>query len=215
MKIVILCLAIIVVLFCGFWVVSKYNYPSAVTPSTSSSYSQTPTESIGTNLNFGLPISDAVQRITKKPFGIFVSPHNSPISPEKFTGYHTGVDFEIFQGEENKDVPIYAICDGQLLQKRTASGYGGVAIQKCQINSQTITVIYGHLKLSSIDPVLGEDISKGQQIAILGKSNSPETDGERKHLHLGIHKGSSIDIKGYVQNKSDLVNWINFEEYVR
>ncbi|NTU99252.1 hypothetical protein HGA64_04600 [Candidatus Falkowbacteria bacterium] len=40
------------------------------------------------------PISDALSRVTKKPFGIKVSPKNSSVSPERFTGYHTGVDFE-------------------------------------------------------------------------------------------------------------------------
>jgi hypothetical protein len=59
-----------------------------------------------------LPISSAAKRITKKPFGLKVSPTDSPVKPERFSGYHTGTDFEILPGEENKDVPIYAICNG-------------------------------------------------------------------------------------------------------
>ena len=38
------------------------------------------------------PIGQTEERITKKPFGIKISPENSPISPERFSGYHTGID---------------------------------------------------------------------------------------------------------------------------
>lgn len=41
-----------------------------------------------------LPIAEFEKRITKKPFGIYITPQNSPVQPERFTGYHTGVDVE-------------------------------------------------------------------------------------------------------------------------
>src|SRR3989344_6907506 len=40
------------------------------------------------------PVDEFEERITKKPFGIFITPQNSPIKPERFSGYHTGVDVE-------------------------------------------------------------------------------------------------------------------------
>src|SRR5579859_5107314 len=70
------------------------------------------------------PISDARSRITKKPFGIYITPQNSPVQPERFHGYHTGTDFETFPAEQNVDVPIYAACAGKLLRKDYESGYG-------------------------------------------------------------------------------------------
>jgi len=164
---------------------------------------------------FNEPIGNALSRVTKKPFGIYVSPNNSPVSPEKFTGYHTGVDFETSPDETNIDVPIYAICDGSLALKEYASGYGGVAVESCKLNGQDITVIYGHLKLSSININVGNQLSAGQQIGILGKGYSTETDGERKHLHLGIHKGTAINILGYVQNQAELENWIDVTKYLK
>ncbi len=160
------------------------------------------------------PISNALSRITKKPFGLKVSPQNSPVSPERFAGFHTGVDFETLSSEQNIDVPIYAICSGPLLLKKWASGYGGVAVQKCTVDSQDVTVIYGHIKLASIQVSVGQDFSAGRQIGILGQGFSTETDGERKHLHLGIHKGSSINIKGYLQNQSELSQWLDAEKYL-
>src|SRR5262249_27221780 len=145
----------------------------------------------------------------KKPFGIYVTPKNSPVMPEKFTGYHTGVDFETFPDEQDKDVVIFAICDGVLLEKTTATGYGGLAVESCQINNSPVTVVYGHLRLSSISLKAGAQIKHGQQLGVLGTGYSKETDGERKHLHLGIHRGSAINIRGYVQTNSQLADWID------
>ncbi len=155
------------------------------------------------------PIDNWSERITKKPFGIYITPKNSPISPERFTGYHTGVDFEVFSNEQNTDVQIFAVCEGPLVVKKYASGYGGVAVQQCKLDNQDIIVVYGHLKLSSVDANIGQQLSAGERIGILGKGFSTETDNERKHLHLSIHKGKLVDIRGYVQTSEELNDWID------
>lgn len=156
-----------------------------------------------------------LSRITKKFFGTYVTPHNSPVQPEKFTGYHTGVDFETTPTEGTTDVPVTAFCDGNLLLKKYASGYGGVAVESCTLQGNAVTVIYGHLRLSSITPRLGQTLKKGEQIAVLGTGYSAETDGERKHLHLGIHLGTSINILGYVQKQSDLSGWLDPMQFLK
>jgi hypothetical protein len=161
------------------------------------------------------PIANALARITKKPFGIHVSPGHSPVSPERFTGYHTGVDFEAFASETDAIVPVYAICTGTLAIKETARGYGGMAVERCQIGGQDMTVVYGHLKLTSIGAKVGEKLSGGEQLAILGKGYSAETDGERKHLHLGIHKGTIINTSGYVGSAAQLSGWIDVVQYLK
>lgn len=155
------------------------------------------------------PISNARARITKKPFGLYVTPKNSPVSPERFTGYHTGVDFETFPNEQAIDVPIVAVCDGKLIYKNWVSGYGGVAVESCTLNGRPVTVLYGHLKLSSIAPALHTTLTAGQKLAVLGKGYSIETDGERKHLHLAVHQGTAINVLGYVQTKSALTAWLD------
>lgn len=170
---------------------------------------------IETSTKLTAPIDQALSRVTKKPFGIYVTPDNSPVSPERFSGYHTGVDFEIFEDEKDKDVPIYAVCSGPLVYKNIVNGYGGVAIQYCELNNEEIAVLYGHLKLSSIEKSLNESIKAGSQIGILGKGESAETDGERKHLHLGIHKNGEINLRGYVQNEEDLKDWIDITKYLK
>ncbi|HTX86626.1 MAG TPA: M23 family metallopeptidase [Candidatus Nanoarchaeia archaeon] len=161
------------------------------------------------------PIADALARITKKPFGIYVSPGHSPVNPERFTGYHTGVDFEAFASEASSAVPVYAICAGTLAIKETARGYGGMAVERCRIGGQNVTVVYGHLKLTSITAKVGEKLSAGEELAILGKGYSAETDGERKHLHLGIHKGTTINTSGYVSAAAQLSGWIDVVQYLK
>jgi murein DD-endopeptidase MepM/ murein hydrolase activator NlpD len=167
------------------------------------------------NLAIAEPIANALNRIKKKSFGIYVSPVFSPVNPERFTGYHTGVDFETTSNEKEVDIPIYAICPGKLLLKKTASGYGGVINELCAIEGQAVTVTYGHLRLSSIVKKVGETFSQGEQIGVLGKGNSVETDGERKHLHLGIHKGAAAVMTGYVADFSELEQWVNVVYYLK
>jgi murein DD-endopeptidase MepM/ murein hydrolase activator NlpD len=161
------------------------------------------------------PISNALSRVTKKPFGLFVTPKSSPVSPEKFSGFHTGVDFETTSSEQNIDVPIFAACDGKVLLKKWATGYGGVLVQSCHLQSGDVTVIYGHLNINSISLKIGETLKSGDKIGILGKGYSGETDGERKHLHFGIHKGTSVNILGYVQKQSDLLAWMNPQDLLK
>lgn len=182
----------------GAWVFSK-NIPPE-TPVNEGAQSEN---------SLSAPMDRVDERITKKPFGKYVHPQDSPVNPERFTGYHTAIDLEAFPEEAEKDVPVKAICSGPLLQKHQASGYGGVAVQACRIQNEPITVIYGHLALSSIKTKKGEELKKGEEIGLLGAGFSPDTDNERKHLHLGIHKGEEINILGYVQSQQNLSDWID------
>ena len=166
-------------------------------------------DTAGLTRPFVPPLSDLAEREVKKPFGIFVTPQNSPIQPERFTGYHTGADFEIFSEELTADVPVSAICGGKLLLKKNGTGYGGYAVQSCTLNGQPVTVLYGHLRLASITPNVGDVLQAGQKFAVLGNDHSSETDGERKHLHVAIHKGAEIVPAGYVQTREELHSWID------
>lgn len=155
------------------------------------------------------PIDRAAERVTRKPFGIRVDPKTSPVQPERFSGYHTGTDFETFPDEADADVGVRAICGGEVVAKRSASGYGGVFVTRCVIGGEDVTVVYGHLALSSIDAEIGERVEAGSRIGFLGSQGSRDTDGERKHLHLGIHRGHVTDIRWYVADRALLSEWID------
>lgn len=154
------------------------------------------------------PLPRTDERPILKPFGIHITRENSPVKPERFSGYHTGIDFEILPGEEESDVEVRAICNGAILQARRVSGYGGVLIQSCALNDEAVTVLYGHLDLSSVTHAVGDVLRQGNRIGVLGNPSEGETDGERKHLHLGVHRGTSIELRGYAPRKEDLSRWI-------
>lgn len=155
------------------------------------------------------PLDRARDRVTKKPFGVLIDPATSPVQPERFRGYHTGTDFEVFPDELNTDVPVRAICSGAVVARRNVPGYGGVFVQRCDISNERVTVLYGHLALRSIMTNLGDAIVSGDQIGLLGADKSPDTDNERKHLHLSIHKGTAIDTRGYVTDNQELSEWMD------
>ncbi len=160
------------------------------------------------------PLDRSKERITKKPFGILIDPKTSPVQPENFSGYHTGTDFEIFPDEVEKEIPVLSVCDGVMQIKKIAMGYGGVVATDCLIENQKVTVIYGHLNLKSVKKEVGEKIEAGERLGLLGAGYSTETYGERKHLHLGIHKGEEITLLGYVKSEKGLNSWLNPCDYV-
>ena len=130
----------------------------------------------------------------------------NPVQPEKFSGYHTGDDVEY--SDLTSDVPVYAIADGTIKYSNWVSGYGGTLILDVSINGTPHSVLYGHLRPSSL-PKTGTNFKKGDQVAVLGTAYSTETDGERRHLHFAVLSDDRIDLKGYVQNISELSGWIN------
>lgn len=156
--------------------------------------------------SFVEPIAEFNSRITKKPFGISITPNNSPVSPEKFTGYHTGVDVEY--GDVKGDVAVHAIAPGTVRVARTASGYGGIIAIEHNINTEPFVALYGHLRPLSMARE-GKTVIAGEVIGMLGEGGTTETDFERKHLHFAVRKDATIDLRGYVPDKQELSPWKN------
>lgn len=152
------------------------------------------------------PVAEFKERITKKSFGTYVTPDNSPVTPERFKGYHTGVDVEY--DDTTTDVPVSAISDGIVVFSGTVNGYGGLVVIQHTIDDKDYLVFYGHLAPGSLI-IQDSDVLVGQQIGVLGKAYSTETDGERRHLHLAVYTDIYINMLGYVQNKEDLSKWID------
>ncbi|MCK9360891.1 M23 family metallopeptidase [Patescibacteria group bacterium] len=164
---------------------------------------------------FGLPISNAFDRVTKKTFGLEVHPETSPVQNDRFNGFHVGVDFETTAAEADTEVQISAICDGPLISKQFAKGYGGYALQSCELDGEKVVVLYGHMDLERIEPEPKDRLKRGDLIGVLGEGYSSETDGVRKHLHLGVHRGTGIDIRGYVQTTSEVSGWLDVLPYLK
>ncbi len=159
-----------------------------------------------------MPMDRMEERPTPLSFGLYVTPDpaQNPIDPpERFTGYHAALDFEVLPDEQDVPVPIYAICEGEIAYSEHAEGYGGVLIQGCILEGQEAMVLYGHLDHGSFEKKKGERLVSGDKIGILAPTRSEESGGNRKHLHLGIHKGRELEFRGYVQSENELEQFIN------
>lgn len=152
------------------------------------------------------PIDEFKKRITKKKFGTYITPQNSTVQPERFSGYHTGVDVEY--GDIKSDTPVRAITSGTVTFSGVIDGYGGVLLITHTIKGLPRTVVYGHLDPSSL-PTNGSAVKKSQKIGLLGADKSSETDGERKHLHFAVLTDTRQDFRGYVQSEGELSAWLN------
>ncbi len=192
----------VLVILIGVVLLIKAMYPKVSEVRNGVVISSYPTLTPTLEMKNGLaePVAEFKKRITKKFFGTYVTPQNSPVKPERFTGYHTGVDVEY--GDVSGQVKVMAIDSGKVIMAGPVGGYGQVVV----IQHQRYLSLYGHV-VPSVK--VGQVVAKGEKIAILGKAYSSETGGERKHLHLGIINGLKIDYRGYVQNYNELSGWIN------
>jgi len=163
------------------------------------------------NMSFVYPIDEFEERVTKKPFGIFIEPATSPVQPERFSGYHTGVDIEY--GDAEDDVPVRAIAEGVVVRSGFVSGYGGMVAVRHEIRGEVYVAIYGHLDSASLVSN-GSVIREGQKVGILGDAFSSETDGERKHLHFAVHRGNLVNVSGYVESERELGGWVDPVEFL-
>ncbi len=157
------------------------------------------------------PIDQALNRATPLSFGMHVSPNpeENPIKPpERFSGYHVGLDFEISTEELEKEVPVYAICTGTVVYSGFAEGYGGLLVQRCRIGRDDVTVLYGHLSSASL-PEESQEMHSSENIGILADARSHDSGENRKHLHLGIHRGKTLDMRGYVQSENEITEFID------
>jgi len=164
------------------------------------------------------PLESFPERQSLKKFGQLITPEfyldQESLFPNKFLGYHAGMDLEIFTDELNKKVPVFAVSEGTILYYGNVQGYGGVILE--HISDQNLIVLIGHLNLHDINLGVEDQVKSGQKIAYLGDAFSTDSGGERKHLHLGIYKGTDIYFKGYETDKNILNSkWLNPDAFLK
>ncbi|MFZ6015128.1 MAG: M23 family metallopeptidase [Patescibacteria group bacterium] len=171
-------------------------------------------------LQFHQPVQDSFiwpldayhKRAIKLTFGLFVtpdSPNNPIVPPERFSGYHAALDIEIYPDEIKKRVPVYASCNGKVIYTGYVNGYGGVIIHTCMVNNQDVTVLYGHLDPSAYLIKKSDYVKAGDEIGKLADHKTHDSGYNRKHLHLQIHRGTNIVLRGYVSRPEDLNSYID------
>lgn len=152
-----------------------------------------------------LPVVGYASRRTYKAFGEYIQ--------DRFTGYHAGDDVEFTDMKDR--VPVVAIADGKVRKIDWVAGYGGVVVIQHDIEGDTVNAIYGHLDIAQSPLKEGLEVKRGDYIAPLGEDKSRETDGERKHLHFALYRGSDLLLNGYEKDSEKLQNWINPTDFFK
>ncbi|MBN1877648.1 MAG: PQQ-binding-like beta-propeller repeat protein [Anaerolineae bacterium] len=103
---------------------------------------------------------------------------------ERYSGIHAGEDWLLYSGRTaNFGVPVYSIGHGQVMYA-APNGWGadkGVLIVRHVFTTgDSILSFYGHLDPPSVVLRAGECVTRGQQIAQIGKPRTPP------HLHFEI-----------------------------
>jgi len=156
-----------------------------------------------------LPVARAIYNPWYKHYGTFVD-------DGRFYGYHVGDDLETddLRAEGVSDVPVFAMADGTVRLVDWVSGYGGVIIIAHEIDGKTISALYGHIDVESATVAVGDRVTKGEQIAILGEHLSHETDNRRMHLHFSLWEGDEVKTPGYVDDPADLAGWMDPSDFL-
>lgn len=164
------------------------------------------------------PMTRYFERQTLKEFGQLVDQNfykgKKAFFPfNRFYGYHSGVDLEIFPEEKDQKVPVYAIGPGKITFIGKISGYGGVILES--LREKDRTVLYGHVKIAGLSLKVDNQVIAGQEITFLGDAFSAETAKERKHLHFGIYIGNDLYFKGHESSQKQLLTkWEDPNRYL-
>jgi murein DD-endopeptidase MepM/ murein hydrolase activator NlpD len=91
---------------------------------------------------------------------------------------HQGVDFTPGAG-----YPVQAIAEGVVREIGNPSGELGVfAIIDHVIDGELVSSVYGHMKLGSLTVKVGDHVSTGEQLGLVGSTGQ----STGAHLHFGI-----------------------------
>ncbi|WP_241655851.1 murein hydrolase activator EnvC family protein [Halobacillus litoralis] len=93
---------------------------------------------------------------------------------------HSGIDLS-----GGGTIPIRAAADGTVIRANYSSSYGNVVFITHQINGQTFTTVYAHMR-STPAVSAGQSISEGDFLGNMGSTGA----STGQHLHFEIHEGS-------------------------
>lgn len=108
-------------------------------------------------------------------------------------GDHLGLDIKSKTGDTN----VYAAANGTVTQSGWNSANGNCVVIAHSVNGKTVYSFYGHLKSRSVS--VGQKVSKGSKIGIIGNTGSSSTG---VHLHFAITTQNSCGTWGYTKNKT-------------
>lgn len=96
--------------------------------------------------------------------------------------FHYGVDI----ANHAANVPVVAAADGVVIRAAYSNSYGNYVIITHSLNGKIYTTVYAHQQRLLVSS--GAEVSKGQQIGIMGSTG----DSTGQHLHFEIHIGQWV-----------------------
>ncbi|WP_257147899.1 SH3 domain-containing protein [Bacillus thuringiensis] len=97
-------------------------------------------------------------------------------------------------------VPVVTAADGKVTRSYYSTSYGNVVFVSHNINGETYTTVYAHLKSRSVSN--GQTIKQGQQVGFMGQTGQ----ATGQHLHFEIHKGEWNSQKSNAVNPKLYIN---------
>lgn len=104
--------------------------------------------------------------------------------------YHCGIDIT------SSNTKVYAAASGTVVYKDSSGGNGNHVVISHNINGTTVKTLYSHLSSFQGCPAVGQRVSKGAQIGVMGSTG--KSDGA--HLHFAIYTGRSNNPDGYASS---------------
>ncbi|WP_257153586.1 XkdQ/YqbQ family protein [Priestia megaterium] len=126
---------------------------------------------------------------------LFIKPCEGVITSEmkrRWGRMHEGIDIA-----KAGTVPIKAAASGTVSKSYVSASYGEVIFIVHNINGQVYETVYGHMRKGSRRFKVGDKVSQGTQIGLMG--NTGRSTGQ--HLHFEVHKGrwkNPVDPTGYI-----------------
>lgn len=112
-------------------------------------------------------------------------------------GDHLGVDIKSSTGDTN----IYAAASGIVRQSGWNDANGNCVVIEHNVNGRKFYTFYGHLSSRSVS--VGESVSKGVKIGVIGNTGSSS---KGAHLHFAVTTQNSTGTWGYSRNSTFATN---------
>ncbi len=99
------------------------------------------------------------------------------------SAFHEGLDLNPGSG-----YPVQSIADGVVVESEFSGALGAHVILEHVVDGQTIRTLYGHMQGDSLAVAVGDTVTRGQQLGLVGSTGQ----STGAHLHFGIQIGDEL-----------------------
>jgi murein DD-endopeptidase MepM/ murein hydrolase activator NlpD len=117
------------------------------------------------------------------PSATTMSSGYGPRSCSGCSAFHEGLDLNPGNG-----FPVQAIADGVVVASEFSGALGAHVVIEHVINGQVVQSQYGHMQGDSLAVSVGERVTIGQQVGLVGSTGQ----STGPHLHFGIFIGGEL-----------------------